>query len=114
MLIWVLQHGHLNDKYVGGRITVRGKVVALVKVSSILTPHPILKGVEMIKIAMILLLIFSRIPLSGFQFLLLICLLEIETGVYIGDYYYGTLLFFYLLFNYLWLKTINAPIVQTG
>ena len=93
---------------------VRGKVVALVKVSSILTPHPILKGVEMIKIAMILLLIFSRVPLSGFQFLLLICLLEIETGVFIGDYYFATVLFFYLLTRWMWWKTINAPIVQTG
>ena len=93
---------------------VRGKVVALVKVSSILTPHPNLKGVEMIKIILAIFLIFSRIPLSQFQFLLLICLIEIETGVYVGDYYYGTLLFFYLLIRLLWWETINAPIVQTG
>jgi hypothetical protein len=68
----------------------------------------------MLKILFILYLIFGRIPLSGFQFLLLICLLEIEFGVYFGDFYWSTIMFFYLLFRYTWWKTINAPVVQPG
>ena len=68
----------------------------------------------MLNIIIALFLIFSRIPISGFQFLLLICLLEIKTGIFIGDYYYSVILFFYLLWKWSWWKTLNAPVVQSG
>ena len=68
----------------------------------------------MFNLIMAVLLILSKAPLSGFQFLLLLCIIEIETGFLIGDYYSLSLIFFYLVYRYLWWKTINAPIVQTG
>lgn len=68
----------------------------------------------MLNLILALFLIFSRIPLSGFQFLLLICLIEIETGVFIGDYYWSIIAFFYLLFRWMWRQFLNAPVVQSG
>jgi len=57
-------------------------------------------------------LILSKVPLSGFQFLLLICLIEIETGIYVGDLYYFILLFFYLTWNYLWKSALKGGRVK--
>lgn len=69
----------------------------------------------MIQAILILLMIFwKRIPVTGFQTLLLVCLLEIKTGVSVTGYYYGILLFFYLLFRYGWWKMLHAPVVQSG
>ena len=69
----------------------------------------------MIQIVLILLALFwKKIPLTGFQTLLLICLLEIKTGVSVTGYYYTTMLFFYLLFQYGWDKMLYAPVVQSG
>ena len=68
----------------------------------------------MLNIILALFLIFSRIPLTAFQFLLLICLIEIETGVFIGDYYWSIIVFFYLLFRWMWRQFLNAPVVQSG
>ena len=68
----------------------------------------------MLKISFIIFLMLSRIPLSGFQFLLLMCLLEVETNIYFGDFYWTTIAFSYLLFRHMWFKAINAPVVQSG
>jgi len=62
------------------------------------------------KTLLIVMLILSRFPLSGFQFLLLICLIEIETGIFIGDFYWSIMIFFYLLFRYTWYSTLRKGI----
>ena len=56
----------------------------------------------------IIFLIFSKIPLTTFQFLLLICLLELETGIFIGDFYWSTILFFYLLIQWSWYSALKG------
>ena len=62
----------------------------------------------------IIFLIFNKIPLTTFQFLLLICFIEVKTGVFIGDLYWSLILFSYLFYRYTWYKTIHAPVVQSG
>ena len=53
------------------------------------------------------LLLWNKIPLSGFQFLLLICLLETETGVFIGDYYWFIIFLGYLTWKWSWYNAIR-------
>ena len=63
----------------------------------------------MIQIVLILLiLLWKKIPLTGFQTLLLICLLEVKTGVSVTGYYYTTMLFFYLLIQWSWYSTLKG------
>lgn len=57
-------------------------------------------------------LIFIQFRLSRFQFLLLLCFIEVKTGFLIGDYYFAFVLFSYLLFRYLWWLVIRAPVAQ--
>lgn len=66
----------------------------------------------MIYIAIAFFLIFSRMPLTRFQFLLLLCLIEVKTGFLIGDYYTLGVIFFYFLFRYLWWSSLRAPVAQ--
>ena len=66
----------------------------------------------MFYLIMAILLICSKAPLSGFQFLLLLCVIEVETGFLIGDYYSLSFIFFYLVYRYLWWKALNAPVAQ--
>lgn len=68
----------------------------------------------MLKIAFILFFMLSSIPLTRFQFLLLMCYLEVETGILFGDYYTLTLFSGYFLFRWLWFKALNAPVSQFG
>ena len=68
----------------------------------------------MLSILFIIFLMFSRIPLTGFQFLLLICFIEIRTGIFIGDLFYSLILFWYLFYRYAWYKALHAPVVQSG
>lgn len=62
----------------------------------------------MIKIILILfLLLWNKIPLSRFQFLLLICLLEIKTGILIGDYYWFIIFLGYLIWKWSWYNALR-------
>jgi len=51
-----------------------------------------------------------KIKLSGFQMLLLICWLEVKTGIPFSAYYYIFGVSMYLLFKILWRKAIYASI----
>ena len=51
-----------------------------------------------------------KITLSGFQMLLLICWLEIKTGIPFGAYYYISVISMYLIFQILWRNAIYASI----
>jgi hypothetical protein len=67
----------------------------------------------MILILLSLFMIFyKKIPLSQFQFLLIICLLEAKTGVFFGDYYFLFLAIGYLLCRYSWYRFLHAPVAQ--
>ena len=70
----------------------------------------------MIKLALTLLLFLVSKYLSKFQLLLLICFIEVKTGLLIGDYYFLLLFLSYLLFRYLWWRgklTISfTPVAQ--
>jgi len=72
--------------------------------------HPIsLKGNYMIYILLFLIFFLtSKIPLSGFQFLLLLCLIETQTGILIGDAYCTLIFLGYIIFQYSWFKTLNS------
>jgi hypothetical protein len=49
--------------------------------------------------------------LSGFQILLLLCLIEVKTGFLIGDYYFVTVFCGLLFFKWIWWKLIqNKPL----
>jgi hypothetical protein len=54
-----------------------------------------------------IIILFLKIPLSAFQFLLLICLVEVKSGILIGDYYYSFILFGYLFARWSWYKAIH-------
>ena len=60
------------------------------------------------KILLILWLIFSRVPLSRFQFLLLLCLIEIETGFLIGDWYWLFIFLSYVLMQWTWYSALRG------
>jgi hypothetical protein len=67
----------------------------------------------MIQMILVLIVMFwKKIPLTQFQFLLCICLLEVKTGILFGDYYYGTILLSYLLLRFIWYKILHAPVAQ--
>ena len=46
-------------------------------------------------------------PLSGFQLLLLICWIEVKTGVMVGDYFYCSLMIVYVALLITWKNMIR-------
>lgn len=60
------------------------------------------------KTLLALYLIFSKLPLSGFQFLLLICLIEIETKIFVGDWYWLLIFISYVLMQSAWYSALKG------
>jgi len=56
---------------------------------------------ETLLIVLMLLLLFI-VKITPFQLLLLICFLEVYTGIFIGDYYYIGILAYYVCAKYGW------------
>lgn len=67
----------------------------------------------MIQILLVLVMIFwKKIRLTQFQLLLLICFLEVKTGILFGDYYTILIIVSYLLCQCWWYKALNTPVAQ--
>jgi hypothetical protein len=56
----------------------------------------------------IIFLMFSKVPLTNFQFLLLLCFIEVKTGFFVGDFYWSIIFISYVLIQRAWYSALKG------